>query len=57
QIGAAQALEAIKLITASASEESSDKNVKLQLFDATTFTWRSLHVASDPSCNVCSQQQ
>ncbi|MFT5063019.1 MAG: molybdopterin/thiamine biosynthesis adenylyltransferase [Gammaproteobacteria bacterium] len=57
QIGAAQALEAIKLITASASEESSDKNVKLQLFDATTFTWRSLNVASDPSCNVCSQQQ
>lgn len=54
QIGTTQALEAIKLIVATAE---SRPQVKLQLFDATTFTWRSLSVAPDPSCSVCSPQQ
>jgi adenylyltransferase/sulfurtransferase len=52
QIGAAQALEAIKLITGSENQCPT-----LQLFDATTFTWRSLRVASDPSCKICGAQQ
>lgn len=54
QIGAAQALEAVKLLTGTPDD---DPTVSLKLFDATSFTWRSLRVAPDPSCNVCSAQQ
>jgi adenylyltransferase/sulfurtransferase len=47
-IGAAQALEAIKLICGLALSG------RLHLFDATCFEWRSLAIKQDRSCSVCS---
>lgn len=55
QIGAAQALEAIKILTTAVRSDHAAKPLtRLQLFDATTFTWRSLRVTPDPHCAVCS---
>ena len=49
-IGALQAMEAIKLVAGIG--ESLDK--KLVVFDAKTAEWRSVRVARDPACGVCS---
>lgn len=46
-IGAAQALQAIKLIC------GLDVDARLHLFDGATFQWRSLGIKPDPACPVC----
>ena len=51
-IGAMQAMEAIKLLAGIG--ESLDK--KLVVFDAKTAEWRSVKVAKDLACPVCSKQ-
>jgi len=51
-IGAAQAMEAIKLLAAVG--ESLDG--RLVIFDAKSAEWRSVKVAKDPVCPVCSQR-
>ena len=49
-IGAMQAMEAIKLIAGIGES----LNGRLVVFDAMTANWRSMKVAKDPSCLVCS---
>jgi adenylyltransferase/sulfurtransferase len=49
-IGALQAMEAIKLL-ARVGEPAS---AKLQIFDALRADWRTVRVAKDPACAVCS---
>jgi len=50
-IGAMQAMEAIKLV-AGVGESLSGR---LQIFDAKSADWRSVKVAKDPACAVCSK--
>jgi len=50
-IGAMQAMEAIKLL-AGVGESLSGR---LQIFDAKSAEWRSVKVAKDPACAVCSK--
>ena len=49
-IGAMQAMEAIKLITGIGASLSG----RLQIFDAMKAEWRTVKVAKDPACVVCS---
>jgi adenylyltransferase/sulfurtransferase len=51
-IGAAQAMEAIKLLAAVG--ESLDG--RLVIFDAKNAEWRSVRVKKDPDCKVCSRR-
>jgi len=48
-IGALQAMEAIKLVVG-----IGDSDGKLLLLDAKNGEWRSVRVAKDPQCAVCS---
>jgi len=50
-IGAMQAMEAIKFV-AGVGESLSGR---LQIFDAKSADWRSVRVAKDPACAVCSK--
>jgi molybdopterin/thiamine biosynthesis adenylyltransferase len=50
-IGALQAMEAIKLVTGISNSASG----KLLLLDAKSCEWRSVRVAKDPRCAVCSK--
>ncbi|MGH6805190.1 MAG: HesA/MoeB/ThiF family protein [Methyloceanibacter sp.] len=50
-IGAMQAMEAIKLI----AEVGESLSGRLQIFDAKSAEWRSVKVAKDPACTVCSK--
>ena len=50
-IGAMQAMEAIKFV-AGVGESLSGR---LQIFDAKSADWRSVKVAKDPACAVCSK--
>jgi len=49
-IGAMQAMEAIKLVAG----VGTSLNGKLQVYDALNAEWRTVKVAKDPACNVCS---
>ena len=49
-IGAMQAAEAIKLVAG----VGASLNGKLQVYDALNAEWRTVKVAKDPACNVCS---
>ena len=49
-IGAMQAMEAIKLVAG----VGDSLNGKLQVFDALKADWRTVRVAKDPACVVCS---
>jgi adenylyltransferase/sulfurtransferase len=49
-IGAMQAMEAIKLVAGVGNSLSG----KLQVFDALSADWRTVKVAKDPACAVCS---
>ena len=51
-IGAMQAMEAIKLVAGIGAT----LNGKLQVFDALNAEWRSVRVAKDAACAVCSAQ-
>jgi len=51
-IGAMQAMEAIKLVAGVGTSLSG----KLQVFDALNAEWRSVKVAKDAACAVCSAQ-
>ncbi len=51
-IGAMQAMEAIKLIAGIGESLSG----RLQIFDAKSAEWRSVKVARDPACGVCSRK-
>ncbi len=50
-IGAMQAMEAIKLVAG----VGESLNSRLQIFDAKSADWRSVKVAKDPGCAVCSK--
>ena len=50
-IGAMQAMEAIKLVAGVGASLSG----RLQIFDAKSAEWRSVKVAKDPACAVCSK--
>ena len=50
-IGAAQAMEAIKLLT------GVGEPANLQILDAKSAEWRSVRVKKDPACQVCSKLQ
>ncbi len=50
-IGAMQAMEAIKLLAG----VGESLNGRLQIFDAKSADWRSVKVAKDPGCAVCSK--
>jgi len=50
-IGAMQAMEAIKLVAGIGES----LNRRLQIFDAKSADWRSVKVAKDPACAVCSK--
>jgi adenylyltransferase/sulfurtransferase len=50
-VGAIQAMEAIKLIVGTGASLSG----RLLLVDASAAEWRTVRVARDPSCAVCSQ--
>jgi len=50
-VGAMQAMEAIKLLAGIGEPLAG----KLVVFDAKTAEWRSVRVAKDPACTVCSQ--
>ena len=50
-IGAMQAMEAIKLVAGFGESLSG----RLQIFDAKSAEWRSVKVAKDPACAVCSK--
>ncbi len=50
-IGAMQAMEAIKLVAGIGKS----LNGRLQIFDAKSAEWRSVKVAKDPACAVCSK--
>ncbi|OAI51052.1 molybdopterin biosynthesis protein MoeB [Betaproteobacteria bacterium SCGC AG-212-J23] len=49
-IGAMQAMEAIKLV----AEVGTSLSGRLQVFDAMSAEWRTVKVAKDPACAVCS---
>ena len=49
-IGAMQAAEAIKLVAG----VGASLNGRLQVYDALNAEWRTVKVAKDPACNVCS---
>ena len=51
-IGAAQAMEAIKLILGVGSPMAG----RLQIFDALAFRWRELEIRRDPGCAVCGDE-
>ena len=51
-IGAMQAMEAIKLVAGVGKPLSG----KLQVFDALNAEWRSVKIAKDGACAVCSAQ-
>ncbi len=51
-IGAMQAMEAIKLL----AEVGESLSGRLQIFDAKSAEWRSVKVAKDPACGVCSKK-
>lgn len=51
-IGAAQAMEAIKLLAAIGETQ----NGRLVILDAKSAEWRSVKVAKDPVCPVCSRR-
>src|SRR5207247_1097960 len=50
-VGALQAMEAIKLL----AEVGNSLNGRLLLLDAKSADWRSVKVAKDPGCKVCSR--
>jgi len=50
-IGALQAMEAIKIVAG-----IGDTSGRLLLFDAKSSEWRSVRVAKDPQCAVCSSR-
>ena len=50
-VGALQAMEAIKLL----AEVGNSLNGRLLLLDAKSADWRSVKVAKDPGCKVCSK--
>jgi molybdopterin-synthase adenylyltransferase len=50
-IGAMQAMEAIKLVAGIGESLAG----RLQIFDAKNAEWRSVKVAKDPACAVCSK--
>jgi molybdopterin-synthase adenylyltransferase len=50
-IGAMQAMEAIKLVAGIGASLTG----RLQIFDAKSADWRSVKVAKDPDCAVCSK--
>jgi adenylyltransferase/sulfurtransferase len=51
-IGAAQAMEAIKLIT-----EIGESSGRLLILEGKTFEWRTVRVKKDPGCNVCGKRE
>ncbi len=52
-IGCTQAAEALKSVLG-ISGETSAGGTRLQLLDATSMVWQSIHIQRDPACTVCS---